>query len=258
MQRVFTLHRRCITAARGEGISPLPFRCCSFTPHPPIRLRTERSRQSVTFTLFEISTSDKTHARNKADTLTTEKESHTGRTQAGQGTPLLSSMANAARDCGALGSMRRCQVTDQLDRARERAFGDLRDHRRPPMRHLVAHGWTLPPRRTTAHRRQWARWQRMRAAVQQSPWPRVQARERAARSRHEARERARVDARAAADAQHWAEWHEALDRGGRRLSVSYFTVPPRAHSVSGCVLPSFSQYPASASRYSGAAAARSP
>ena len=152
----------------------------------------------------------------------------------------------------------RCQVTDQLDRARERAFGDLRDHRRPPMRHLVAHGWTLPPRRTTAHRRQWARWQRMRAAVQQSPWPRVQARERAARSRHEARERAHVDARAAADAQHWAEWHEALDRGGRRLSVSYFTVPPRAHSVSGCVLPSFSQYPASASRYSGAAAARSP
>ena len=79
------------------------------------------------------------------------------------------------------------------------------------MRHLVAHGWTLPPRRTTAHRRQWARWQRIRAAVQQSPWPRVQARERAARSRHEARERVHVDARAAADAQHWAEWHEALD-----------------------------------------------
>ena len=28
------------------------------------------------------------------------------------------------------------------------------------------HGWTLPPRRTTAHRRQWARWQRIAAYEQ--------------------------------------------------------------------------------------------
>ena len=28
---------------------------------------------------YKISTSDRTHARNKADTLNTEKESHTGR-----------------------------------------------------------------------------------------------------------------------------------------------------------------------------------
>lgn len=55
----------------------------------------------------------------------------------------------------------------------------------------------------------------MRAAIRRSPWPRAQARERAARLRREAREQAcaeaRVEVRAAADARYWAEWHEALD-----------------------------------------------
>lgn len=108
-----------------------------------------------------------------------------------------------------------CQATDQLDRVRDLWFRDLRDHRRPPMRHWIAHGWTSPQRRTAACQRQRDRWQRMRAAIRRSPWPRAQARERAARLRREAREQAcaeaRVEVRAAADARYWAEWHEALD-----------------------------------------------
>lgn len=47
----------------------------------------------------------------------------------------------------------------------------------------------------------------MRAAVRQSPWLAVHARERAERLRQQAR----VDARVAADTLYWAEWHEALE-----------------------------------------------